>query len=463
MFCNKCGAQLPDIAKFCPKCGNKLAVPGAAQTNAAPKQAPAAQGVNGGGGQSPAQRPAWANNQTPMSPTPVSPPVQKPAWTNNQTPMSPNPVPPPVQKPAWTNNQTPMSPNPVPPPVQKPAAPPAEEVPPKKQKALPENLPAKPSAGKRVAAVFLCIFIFLFGLLASLLGSARIAYAPAGMKRMVEKTTVSDLRLPGGDYLWKLLYDESSKTMDLKEEYGLSDTDFRNVLDADFVKGTVSDYLGTVSRYLFNLGPFPELSFDDIADTIKDNEDEIKKIAPDYIMGSDTDDHLNAIFNIDSLKEELEEKGLKLSGNEYISESAFREYAEDYKVMGLNPIDLTVILCNFVTLIILCAVVIGLVILLFVLLRWYTRSAFTRSGITFIILGAVVLLCGGGLFLAANLDPLSTLVNTLLSPLALSLVIIGGAILVIGLLFVIVIRPLCAKREDETAAPEDAPAEAPAV
>ncbi len=477
MFCNKCGNQLPDTAKFCPKCGNKLAAPGAAQTNAAPNPASASQGVNAVAGQAPAQRPAWANNQTPMSPNPVAPPAQKQTWANNQTPMSPNPVTPPAQKQTWANNQTPMNPTPVPPPVQVPAEPPVEEVPAKKKKAMPEGLPAKPSAGKRVAAVFLCIFIFLFGLIASLVGAARVAYGPTGMKRMVRKVTVSELTLPGGDLLWEALYkDANRRDMEqdpnedsnfLNEEYGISKNEFRDILDADFVKDTAAGYLVSVSKYLFNLGPFPDLSFDDIADTIKENEDEIEDIANDeapyYIKGSDSDDQLNAIFNIDNLKDQLKEKGLKLSGNEYISESAFREYAEDYKVIGVNPIDLMVILCNFVTLIILVVVVIGLVVLLFVLLRWYLRSAFTRSGVTFIILGTVVLLCGAGIYVAANLFLSSTLLAALLDTLALSLLIIGGAVLVIGLLFVIVIRPLCAKREDEPAAIEEAPAEEPAV
>ncbi len=39
-FCNNCGTQIPDGAKFCPKCGNVITEPQAQQE--APAQAPAA-------------------------------------------------------------------------------------------------------------------------------------------------------------------------------------------------------------------------------------------------------------------------------------------------------------------------------------------------------------------------------------------------------------------------------------
>ena len=113
-------------------------------------------------------------------------------------------------------------------------------------------------------------------------------------------------------------------------------------------------------------------------------------------------------------------------------------------------------------LLLVCGVVLALLVLLFVLLRWYLRSAFTRSGVTFIVLGALVTLGGGAVYVVANLVLTSTLLSTLVNPLAIGMLIIGGLTLIVGLLFVIVIRPLCKKRDDKSDA-EDTPAEEPAV
>ena len=102
-------------------------------------------------------------------------------------------------------------------------------------------------------------------------------------------------------------------------------------------------------------------------------------------------------------------------------------------------------------------------VLLFVLLRSYLRSAFTRSGVTLISLGALVALCGGGIYAAANRILLSTLLAALLNPLAISLLIIGGGTLVIGLIFAVIIRPLCRKRDAVADGEAELPMEEPAL
>ena len=427
MFCNKCGAQLPDTAKFCAKCGNRMA--------------PAASGQKS------------VTDSRPVRPDARPTLAAQPAWAANQAPMSQNPIPAPVPAAAPVQKA---------PPVREPAPEPA--APARKVRQIPELGP-KPSAGKRVAAVFLCIFIFLFGLAGSLLGSVRIAYSPSGIDRMLDNADIGQLTTPGGEELWKMVYDAASEDMNLEEQYGIDSEEFRQIMSKKFVTDAVRDTLTEVSAYLFNGGDFPERILSDIAETIKENETTIAQVAnknePRYVWAEAEDESsFDAIFDLDGLREELGEKNLEVSESKKITEHSIRDYTTE--TMGVDLPGILVPAFSLWMLLLVCGVVLALLVLLFVLLRWYLRSAFTRSGVTFIVLGALVTLGGGAVYVVANLVLTSTLLSTLVNPLAIGMLIIGGLTLIVGLLFVIVIRPLCKKRDDKSHA-EDTPAEEPAV
>ena len=499
MFCNKCGNQMPDTAKFCPKCGNRVAPRADVRTNVVTNPAPANQELKTSFYGNSVQNPGPSGNpiqnrQTPLreQPIKISGPTQtqparepvQPAWSGAQTPAAPDPVSPPVSRPVWPNQPEPA----------------AEEKPVEIYEPVPVNraekkekpqlvLGPKPSAGKRVVAVFLCIFIFLFGLIGSLLGAARMAYSEKSIDRMMEKIMdgydedanedelvgVGELTLPSGDALWKVMYDAASENMDLNDQYGISKSEFRTIMGEPFTADIFGNRLKDIFGYLLGSRDFPETFLRDIANEIEENEGtkrkpgRIAEIAnrddTKYVFAEDDLGGFDHLFNESELKEKLgvgdAKKFTELDLRNMITENP--EEGKDSFWHDIDVLGVIKSLFSLWMLILVCGVVVALLVLLFVLLRSYLRSAFTRSGVTLISLGALVALCGGGIYAAANRILLSTLLAALLNPLAISLLIIGGGTLVIGLIFAVIIRPLCRKRDAVADGEAELPMEEPAL
>ena len=437
MFCNHCGNKIPDNAKFCNKCGSKVEAR-LIISPSAPSPAPAAQNP----ANSAPQRPVWQQNQPSAVQNPANSAPQRPAWQPNQAPISPAPVPPPAA------------------PVSRPVREPVPEQKPKKEKPL-LDLPAKPSGGKRFVAVLLCIFIFLFGLLASLLGSLRWAYSENGVRNLVENAELKDMTLPPDDKSLSAAIMEGSGLGGVEGfdyEYGINEDELGEILDEDFVKDEISDRLAGFSRYLCMMDEFPTIDLEEIAETIEKprNMDVIRKHARadgnPFVEAEETElTFVDRVFNVNELKQKYD-----LPGGKRITELVVRDQIQES--VGFDALSLLVPVTSLWGFLILCGVVLALLALLFILLRHYLRSAFTRSGVTFIILGLLVALLGGGLYVLMNLTPLFTanVFATVTNPLSFRAMIVGGGILALGLVFVLALRPLCKKRPD--ALPGEQPA-----
>ena len=414
-------------------------------------------------------------NPSPANPSPVNP--SNPAARElrvrvpNQKPLSPNPAAPAADpRPAWPQNQTPISPNPVPPPaprsdtppVTRPVREPVPEPRPRKEKPL-LVLPAKPSGGKRAVAVILCVFIFLFGLLGALLGALRWAYGENGVRTLVQQTELKNLTLPPEEIgLSEFIMEGSGLggVEGFEYEYGINESELGEILDEDFVKDEIADQLAGISNYLFMQGDFPVIDLERIAEVIEKprNMDIIRKHAKadgrPYVEADAPElTIVDRVFNLDELKAKYD-----LPGGKKITELVVRDQIEES--VGFDALSLVVPVTSLWGFLILCGTVLALLALLFLLLRYYLRSAFTRSGVCFVLLGVLVGLLGGGLYVLMNLTPLFTanIFAAVTNPLSVRLMVVGGVLLVLGLVFLIALRPLCKKRGSG-----DAPAEVPAA
>ena len=388
MFCPQCGKQLPDGAKFCAACGASLTrVPTqAAQPVVQPVQAPV--------------------------PPAVTPPVQsQPIQT------------PPVQaQPIQTQ------------PVQAPVYPEAPQTPPP---AAPDPNPVKesvvrtsPSGGLRVLSFLLCFLLLIMGLCTSLLGAARWELDPDRLYYRVLDLDLSQTTMPdeNGESVPLAQYIQQVCKIDFQDEYGIDEAGLNRLLNAEFLKKFVADNLANYTDTLLRDAPLKPLTREKLVDFLRYNDKEIKNLTGfsfvDYEYAGQMD-KINEYLDVYSLDGIFNELGTRTLDESFLEEN-----------LGMH-LDAVKTIFSLWVLLALCGVCLLLLILIFVVLHRYPRSAFGHSGGTLLILGILDLILGAGGMLALKITKLGTL-ERFANPMLIFLLIVGGALLLLGIVFLLI-------------------------
>ncbi|MBQ6430378.1 MAG: zinc-ribbon domain-containing protein [Oscillospiraceae bacterium] len=400
MFCPHCGRQLSDEMLFCPDCGRPI---GSLQT---PEPEAAPQPVE----QQP-QQPAW---EQPQQPTWEQP--QQPTWEQPQQPTWEQP-----QQPAWEQPQQPVWET----PRKSPAV-----------KASKAKVPhKKPGAGVAVLSIFLCVLLFLTGLYAALLGTVRMTFNERGYEAMMNDYDASEMTansLKNGEVVPFTEFLEEVCGVNFKKDYGIKDRDLAKALNKPFVRDFLSKMLTSYTDSLFNNKSLRHaLSKDNLVEFFEENDKELYGITGYSIfhLGYSYDRGRTAsadMTEIDTLFANL--------GTEQVT----WKWIE--KESGINFTLISYFLSVFALIgaIVLAAAFIALI---FLANRKSVYSAFSFTGMTCLILGGLLaLIAGVGLIYSAITK--NSLIKLVANPFALRLLLIGGVILAIGLIFFVACRKI---------------------
>ena len=424
MFCPQCGNRLPDSAKFCPGCGTPVRqIQRPEPVNPVPDP-----------GQSPVQplseqqfRPPLAGEPIP-DPAPLRPdPVQEPSPLRPDPVQEPSPLrPDPLQEPS------PLRPDPVQNPVYVQRDPAADLRPQRPDRTPTQETVVRtsPSGGKRFLAFLLCLLLLIAGLGASQLGSLRWAFDPDALYYRILEMDLSQSTMPDehGEAIPLAQFIQKVCQIDFQEEYGIDETGLNRLLNADFLKRFIADNLANYTDTLLRGVPLKPLTREKLVDFLRANDKEMKRLTGfsfveyEYEGQLDRIDEYLDVYSLDGIFDEL--------GTRSIDEDFFRNN------LGLN-LDLWKVVFSLWVLLALCGVCLLLLILIFAVFRQYPARAFGHSGTTLLILGLLDLILGAVGLAALKIAKLGT-VELLVGPMLIALLVIGGAALLIGIIFLII-------------------------
>ena len=288
--------------------------------------------------------------------------------------------------------------------------------------------------GLRLLTFLICILVILSALGASVIGTVRWGINENSITSLIKDIDVTKIEMVDSDGEKVTLLEYVEKQIDfetLEEEYNVPKAELERVLEDSEVKDLLSGLLNAISENLMNGNENPNA----VMDYLHENEQRIMNATT--MRGADGS----------------EIKGLSISDLE-------QEYPEELEeITGIlnqnqaNSLDLKPIktILSDEALIISCAATLILILLIFLILHNYLRSAMNRSGISLTLAGILDLILGGApILLLRSLDKLGSIdavaenvlsaLRVVLEPVFLKLCIIGGSVLVVGILLIVLRR-----------------------
>lgn len=374
--CTNCGRDLLFTDKFCPGCGSKVAdMIQQEEAATVPEEVTYEAPVT----------PAFEEPVTPTYEAPVTPTYEAPVTPVYEAPVTPAHVPPVYEQP-----QAPVQADPV------------------KTK----------SAGKVVASVFICIFMFLFGFYSLIGFMFRTSLSKNALKKAVSKIDFTEVKTENIG-----INSESDNLVEyISDLYDVSESDIKKALKSDLVTEEIGNVIGIYADYIFEGkgdGKITEDEIEDIVIAISKSLDgcgDISEITEEIVDEIDIE-----ALNLDAI----------ITGDE--------EVYEDAKDISFI-LDITHIAFSYVALIVAGAVA----LLLFVLYAIINKKAIV-SGVIFMVIGfvgiaiAVVTIFGKMTLDSSNVeDALNSVIKTVLYPVRIRGFIYGGGTLFVGFLAVLI-------------------------
>jgi len=306
---------------------------------------------------------------------------------------------------------------------------------PKKEKPAKAKKPkkAKPSFIVAFFSFLLCIIIFLATIGAGAIGSVRMSYSQSKVESIVESIDLADDTLPSLDLKKELGVVEflsDAAGFDFEKSAGISNKDLEKFLSKSYVKEEVAEIAGGVVGY-FMEGKEPEpISAKTFLDFIEKHNDDLLELTGFSFIYTHPETGQKVVYDVD-VKNAFKDLGTDEVTMSYIE----KELGTDF---GMVQFGLSI--WGIVTF----AAVALLVSILVLLINGKTiRSGFSFVGMTLLLAGLVMDAAAGIVMLMHEKWIPGTIPCKFIDPLLTSVLIIGSAILVFGLLLFVIARAIC--------------------
>lgn len=282
----------------------------------------------------------------------------------------------------------------------------------------------KSSIASRIISIILCIFLFVFSSSAMTVGIARMVLSKSNVKAICSEVKLSDVNIVYKGktlYLTDFIMDVVSE--DAVEKYGISKKDVEKILDNKTINNYIEDATVEYVAYIA-FGEEPEiLDVDSILGMIKD----CSKVIYDETGFEFTD------ADFEDLEDELKNGSMK-----------FLIVTEIDDVIGFDPAIVSVVL-SIPVLVTLCVLSVAMIVLLLLCNKCKVKYLFAYTGMTSIVLGAMMLLSALASFILKTVSDVY-LVELLLNAIIFDVAIFGLVALVLGIVMFVLYRTVFNKK-----------------
>lgn len=409
MFCQKCGAELREGARFCTKCGSKFEPP------IVPENPKAAEGKS---------EPAPVPEPMP-APESVSAPDPVPAFEPApDLEFEPAPAPEPMPAPEPVSASDPISAfepasdfEPEPAPASEPMPEPMPEPVPIPHVPMPK--PRKsPRKGSKGLSVLFCLLFAVAALLASASAIVRSSLTENGIANMLERVELDEIelinaangeKLSVAEYLYRTGDDEAIETYEITQE------NVEAIVEKLEWKDGAAQILAEYADCFLNGSSF-SIDASDIADILRDNAKLFKKEANGFE------------FDDEKLEERIE--------NDLLEKI-------DPAEMGVTSTLLSIGLSN-ITLIVLIALAFVFALLALICGGFHARAWLARLGTATLVLGGL-LLVGAAVAAVLSIVLGNALFSAAVMPNLILLLLFGAGFFIVGMLMVILSKVIGSK------------------
>ena len=253
---------------------------------------------------------------------------------------------------------------------------------PEEKAAAPVRKLRKPSAGKVIFSVLICLLIFALGLAASVLFSARRALSAETLEEVVDELDFTKMTVRGEDGDAVTLTELAEERMGpLLEKVDVKPETIVGILNKGYVKDFLVENLTSYSDYFLEGKKLRPLSVDSLIEFFEDNNNRLTRDSKGlvYYTGTEKPESPGLYISEDDVFDLFDKLG-----NESLNTSAIR------KLIGVEP---QLIMTGFSSVTVLIIVLIaGLLALLVLLLHLRTIwSGFGFLGWTAFLIGGVLI------------------------------------------------------------------------
>lgn len=367
MVCRNCGKEINSKAKFCPKCGSPVANTEVIQNNEKTNTNDIS-----------AQNDSLINYNTPNA--------------NNNSPLGSNNTPAYDDSPVINQNIANSN----------------------------KSSSSKLSAPRKILSIVICVFVFIFTLLPSMLCVARIGFQEDNIKELVSNEDLSEIKvIVDGEEESLPEYIIYSVCYAVGPEFNISKSTLEEVINDEKVNKIIGDVMGDViSEYtsMFVYGEKPnKLNEDLLLDRFRDVDNLIYKTTGYQLS---YDDYSQVVDDL-------------LQGKlSFLIDGQFEEK------IGINPYTVSIIF-SIPAICILFALDVGLIILLLKINGWKMKSSLRFIGVTLMLSGIVGLLLIVATVVFSFVKQLF-LVSSLLRSLSLTMTVFSLIFVVLGFILLII-------------------------
>lgn len=302
----------------------------------------------------------------------------------------------------------------------------------KDEKKKKKGLHPKPSAGVAILTFLLCLLAFVAGAAACISGALRLSYSGDKMAELMKALDIKETTFSteaGSDGPTLVEFVENVSGFNFEKTAGFAKADLEKFMEEDFIRGTVTDILSDYVNYFFTGQKPKALTRDDVVEFVEEHDDDFFRLLEFRFTYMDPEKNKRVVYTVDI------DNAFKDLGTDEVTADWLAKQA------GVN-FGLIVTGLSLGALIGLAAVGVILLILVLILQKKTAYYGISADGRTLLILGVILdvaALCGM-FWLGARK---SSIFYLFLSPLTKNLLVIGSAVLVVGLFFFVIGRAIC--------------------
>ena len=282
----------------------------------------------------------------------------------------------------------------------------------------------KSSIGSRIVSIILCIFLFIFSLSAMTVGVTRTVLSKSNVRAICSEVELSKVNVVyNGKSVYLTDFIMGVVSEDAVERYGISKKNVEKILDNKTINNYIEDATVEYVAYIA-FGEEPEiLDTESILNMIRDCSGVIyEETGFEFIE-----------YDFEDLEQEIENGSLR-----------FLVVTELDNVLVFDPSIVSVVF-PIPVLVILSVLSVAMIVLLLLCNKCKIKYVFAYTGMTSIILGAMLLLSALASFILSVVSDVY-LVGVLLKAVILNLAIFGLIALVLGIIMFVLYRTVFNKK-----------------